>query len=69
MLAGLAGIAQGLAMAGRGAGAQPGDWQLRVVESADIVDDRLSLEGLREIGVRQGASALRHTSLSRSISL
>ena len=47
-------------MAGRGAGAQPGDWHVRVVESADIVDDRLSLEGLREIGVRQGVRTEAH---------
>ena len=47
-------------MAGRGAGAQPGDWRLRVVESADIIDDRLSLEGLREIEVRQGARTEAH---------
>ena len=47
-------------MAGRGAGAQPGDWRLRVVESSDIVDDRLSLEGLREIEVRQGARTEAH---------
>ena len=60
MLAGLAGIAQGLSMAGRGAGAQPGDWQVRVAESADIVDDRLSLEGLRGIGVKQGVRTEAH---------
>ena len=60
MLAGLAGIAQGLSMAGRGAGAPPGDWQVRVAESADIVDDRLSLEGLREIGVRRGVRTEAH---------
>lgn len=47
-------------MAGRGAGARPGDWRLRVVESADIVDDRLSLEGLREIGLRRGVRTEAH---------
>lgn len=47
-------------MAGRGAGAQPGDWRLRVVESSDIVDDRLSFEGLREIGVRRGVRTEAH---------
>ena len=47
-------------MAGRGAGAQRGDWRLCVVESADIVDDRLSLEGLREIVVRQNVRTEAH---------
>ena len=53
-------IKQGISVAGRGAGAQPGDWRLRLVESANIIDDRLSLEGLREIGVRQGARSEVH---------
>ena len=53
-------IRPGLAMAGRGAGAQPGDWMVRVVESADIVDDRLCLEGLREIGIRRGVRTAAH---------
>lgn len=53
-------LRQGLAMAGRGAGAKRGDWQLRLVESADIVDDRLSLEGLREIVVRQNVRTEAH---------
>ena len=56
----LADIRTGLAMAGRGAGAQPGDWMVRVVESADIVDDRLRLEGLREIGLRRGVRTAAH---------
>ncbi len=47
-------------MAGRGAGAQPGDWMVRVVESADIVDDRLHLEGLRKIGLRRGVRTAAH---------
>lgn len=47
-------------MAGRGAGVQSGDWRLHVVESADIVDDRLSLEGLREVGVRRGVRMEAH---------
>ncbi len=47
-------------MAGRGAGAQPGDWMVRVVESADIVDDRMHLEGLRETGIRRGARTVAH---------
>ena len=53
-------IRPGLAMAGRGAGAQPGDWMVRVVESADIVDDRLHLEGLRTILIRRGVRTAAH---------
>ena len=59
-LANLAGIKQGMAIVGRSAGARPGDWCLRVIESSDIVDDGLSLEGLREIEVRQGARTEAH---------
>ena len=53
-------IRPGLALAGRGAGAQSGDWMVRVVESADIVDDRLHLEGLREIGIRRSVRTAAH---------
>lgn len=53
-------IRPGLAMAGRAAGARPGDWRLRVVESADIVEDRLSRERLREIAVRRNARTEAH---------
>ena len=42
-------------MAGRGSGARSGDWDLSVVESADIVDNRVSLGGMRCVGVRRGA--------------
>ena len=52
-LANLLQIRQGLAVAGRGAGARQGDWHVNVIESADIVDDRVELEGLRKIGIRQ----------------
>ena len=40
-------------MAGRGAGARSGDWELYVVESANIDDDRLALEELRTIEARR----------------
>lgn len=53
-------IRQGLVTAGRGAGARPGDWRLRVVESGDIVDGRVDLGGLREIEVEQGVRTERH---------
>ena len=59
-LADVAKIAQGLAMSGRGAGARPGDWRLRVVESADIEDDRLRLAGLRTIEIERNARTERH---------
>ena len=51
----IAEIYQGLARAGRGAGARRGEWMLRVVESSDLRDDGwLDLDGLREVGVVQG---------------
>ena len=44
-------VHQGIALAGRGAGARRGDWQLRVVESRDLTDDGwLKTGGLREMG-------------------
>lgn len=47
----LTSVRQGIAMAGRGAGARRGDWQLRVVESRDLPDDGwLETDGLREMG-------------------
>ena len=52
-LAALADVRQGMVMAGRGAGARPGDWALQVVESADIVDNRVSIEGLRSVQVKR----------------
>ena len=52
-LAALGDIRQGMVMAGRGAGARPGDWALQVVESADIVDNRVSIEGLRSVQVKR----------------
>ena len=57
----LADVYQGLARAGRGAGAQAGDWKLRIVESSDLRDDGwLDIDGLREIGVAQGVRTERH---------
>ncbi|MYE08597.1 MAG: hypothetical protein F4Y05_03225 [Acidimicrobiaceae bacterium] len=53
-------IRPGLAMAGRGAGAQPGDWMVRVVDSADIVDDRLHMDGLRNVLIRQSVRTAAH---------
>ena len=47
-------------MAGRSAGGRAGDWRLLVVESADILDDRLSREGLREIAVKRSRRSEAH---------
>ena len=57
----LADVYQGLARAGHGAGARPGDWTLRLVESSDVRDDGwLRLDGLREVGVVQSMRTQRH---------
>ena len=46
---------------GAGAGARPGDWMLRIVESGDVRGDGwLDLGGLREVGVVQGIRTERH---------
>lgn len=47
-------------MAGRAAGVRPGDWPLRVVESADIVDDHVDLDGLREVEVKRDSRSEGH---------
>lgn len=59
-LAGLAEIRQGMALSGRAAGARPGDWRLRAIESADITDGRVDLEGGREIEVERTERTERH---------
>ena len=56
----IADVRQGMVMAGSGAGARPGDWGLRIVESADIVDDHIRLEDLRGIEVRRDARTEAH---------
>ena len=53
-------VSQGLALSGRGVGAQAGDWRLRMVESRDVSDDRLRLDGLREVGVVRSVRTERH---------
>ena len=53
-------IRQGLAVAGRAAGARQGDWHVNVIESADIVEDRVQLDDLREIGIRQSVRSEAH---------
>ena len=59
-LAEVAHIRQGLIMAGRGAGARRGDWPVRVVESADIQDDRLVSDSVREVKLRRSGRTLAH---------
>ena len=59
-LGALADIRQGMAMASRGAGSWAGDWELHVVDSADIAADRVSLEGLRAVEVRQSRRNIKH---------
>ena len=49
-----------IVMAGRGVGARGGDWKLHLVESADIVDDHLRLDELREIAVQRDARTEAH---------
>lgn len=55
-----AAITQGMSTTKRAAGARPGDWRLDVVESADIEDDRLELEGLRSIEVERNVRTEKH---------
>ena len=60
-IADLADVYQGMVRAGRGAGAQHGDWVLRLVESGDLGDDGwLDLKELREVGVVQSTRTERH---------
>lgn len=53
-------IRQGMAMAGRAAGARPGDWVIRVIESSDIVEDHIDVDGLHETGIRRDARSEGH---------
>ena len=54
-------ISQGLSLSRRGAGAQPGDWELQMVESGDVEDDGwLTLADLKEITIARNARTERH---------
>ena len=55
-----ANVSQGLAVSGRGAGARLGAWEVRLAESADILDDRLELDGLKTISIQQNPRTERH---------
>ncbi len=59
-IGGIAQVAQGLAVSGRGAGARSGDWELQLAESADIADDRLDLDRLRTISIEQNLRTEKH---------
>ena len=56
----MASVKQGMAMVGRGAGARPGDWPLSVIESADIFDHRVLLDGLSNVTVRRDNRSQAH---------
>ena len=57
----IADIRQGLARVGRGAGAQRGQWMLRIVESSDVRDDGwLDVTGLKEVGLVYGVRTERY---------
>ncbi len=56
----LADVRQGMATAGRAVGARPGDWAIRLVESANILDDRLCAHRLSEIEVKRDRRSEAH---------
>jgi len=56
----LATINQGLNTSGRGAGARPGDWQVRVASVGNIRDDRLALDDLEVLAIDQNARTEKH---------
>ena len=57
----IATVSLGLGISGHGAGVRSGDWNLWMVESADVRDDGwLSLDGLREVEVARSTSVERH---------
>ena len=54
-------VSQGIALAGRGAGARTGDWSLKVAESGDLEDSCwLNLNGLKQVQVMRSARTERH---------
>ncbi len=54
-------VYQGMARAGRAAGARPGPWRVRLVESGEVRGDGwLDLSGLREISLERNGSTLKH---------
>lgn len=53
-------VTQGLNTSGPGAGARPGDWEMAVVDSADIQDDRLNLGDLRTVSIQRNVKTEKH---------
>ena len=61
LLMDVADVSQGLALAGRGAGAREGNWMLRIAEGGDIGGEGwLEIEDLKEVGVVQSLRTERH---------
>lgn len=57
----IADVYQGLARAGRAAGARPGSWRVQLVESGDVREDGwLDLGDLREISLERNGSTVKH---------
>ena len=57
----IADVSQGLALAGRGAGAREGNWILKIAEGGDISEEGwLESENLKEVGVVQSLRTERH---------
>ena len=57
----IANVTQGLSTFGRGAGVQPGEWKLRMVENSDVGDSCwVGLDGLKEIQVELNQRTERH---------
>lgn len=56
----IASVSQGLATSGPGAGARPGDWEVGIIDSSAIQDDRLVLAGLRTLEIEANARTEKH---------
>ena len=56
----IAEVHQGLVLSGQGAGRHTGSWVLRIVESRNVRDGRLELDGLGEISVVRNVRTERH---------
>lgn len=55
-----ASVTQGMVTTGNGAGARPGEWSLKIVESGDVEGDVLLADGLRSVQVEQNARTEKH---------
>ena len=59
-IADVADVSQGMARAGRGAGARTGGWVLKVTVAADVNGGWLEIGSLREMGFVQNLHTERH---------